>query len=263
MNRTWILPNLILISALCLPGCGAKSTDSEVETLQPEAIEEEEIEEESGGMEIVGLTGSLSRDEVVMVMNDMGIMKLEMCLNWIYTKRDYMFGDVEFLFTVKPNGKTQEVKITQSDLGDYELEKCLVKKLQFTKFPKPKGGGTEVTYSFAIDPPKGTRKPDLIGSTIVKNALEEFKDPMKECTGTKLKGLKLILYLGETYSEEVEVPGKKNKFKTMDFCHVLALGGTPPEGSNEDSIKCILDAAKSWKVPLDAGTYVRKGTVEY
>jgi hypothetical protein len=97
----------------------------------------------------------------------------------------------------------------------------------------------------------------------VKAALAEFEGQMKECAGGSLEGLKLVLYLGETYSEEVEVPGKKSKIETRDFCHVLALGGMAPEGAAEDAMQCILDASKSWKVPLDAGTYVSKTSITY
>lgn len=252
---------LTLTSTLIFAGCGGKSADTEAEEPQPVLVQEEKEKDER--MQIEGLTGSLSLDEVQMVMNNMGIMKIEMCLKWIYTRRDYIFGDVEFLFTVKPDGKVQEVKITRSEIGDYELEKCLTKKFSYTKFPKPKGGGTEVTYSFTIDLPAGTREPESIPSTMVKNALNKFKGQIEECTGTSMKGLKLIMYLGETYSEEVKVAGKKKKTKEMDFCHVITLGGSAPEGADEDAIQCILDASKSWKVPLDAGTYVSRISVEY
>ena len=217
-------------------------------------------------MQVVGLTGSLPKNEVEMVMNDSGIMKLEMCLGWIYTKRDYIFGEIKVHFEVLPTGKIRKVDFASSTIGDLEFEKCLVKKFSYIKFPKPKGGGTEVDYSYTIDVPTGTREPDSIASPMVEKALEEFKGDMKGCVGKSLRGLTLIAYLGETYSEETVVPGKKKKKKKLvekDFCHVLALSGTLPEGADEDAMQCILNASKSWKIPLDAGTYVSKGKVSY
>jgi hypothetical protein len=263
MRTPITLRGLFLTCLFLLLACGGRKGD--VEVAEPETAPEVEEEEDDGGMQIEGLTGSLSMDEVRMVMNEGGIMKIEMCLNWIYTKRDYSFGEVEFLFRVKSDGKVDNVKILHSELGDYELEKCLIKKLSYTRFPKPKGGATEVTYSFTIDLPSGTRAPDSISSGMTRTALEEYEDDIKDCMGgTGIEGLNLIMYLGESYSEEVEVPGKKkNKTKTMDFCHVLAVGGVLPEGAPEDAMQCIFDASKGWKVPMDAGTYVSKVSITF
>jgi hypothetical protein len=263
MSTRNTLRGLFLGGLLLLLACGGKKGETEV--TEPEEVPEVEAEEAEGGMEIEGLTGSLSMDEVRLVMNEGGIMKIEMCLNWIYTKRDYSSGEVEFLFRVKSDGKVDDVKILRSELGDYELEKCLVKKLSYTRFPKPKGGATEVTYSFTIDLPSGTRAPESLSQGQVKTALDEYRGEIKECMGGMgLDGLNLILYLGETYSEEVEVPGKKkNKTVTMDFCHVLTLGGVLPDGAPEDAMQCIFNASRGWKVPVDAGTYVSKVSVTF
>ncbi len=263
MSARNILRGLFPTLLFLLLACGGKKGEAEV--AEPEVAPEVDEEEDDGSMQIEGLTGSLSMDEVRMVMNEAGIMKIEMCLNWIYTKRDYTAGEVEFLFRVKSDGKVDAVKITRSELGDYELEKCLIKKLSYTRFPKPKGGATEVTYSFTIDLPSGTRAPEPLSSGLTRTALEEYEDEIRECMGgMKLEGLRLIMYLGETYSEEVEVPGKKkNKTKTMDFCHVLTVGGEIPEGAPEDAMSCIFNASKGWKVPIDAGTYVSKVSVTF
>ena len=263
MKTPAILIHLFL--AAILIGCGAKTSETAVEE-KPAPAPVVETKEEEESMQVVGLTGSLPKDEVEMVMNESGIMKLEMCLEWIYTKRDYIFGEIKFHFEVLPTGKIKKVDIA-STIGDHEFEKCLVKKFSYIKFPKPKGGGTEVNYPYAIDVPTGTREPDSIASPVVEKALDEFKGDIKGCLGTKLSGLTLIAYFGETYTEEVTVPGKKKKKKKklveMDFCHALALSGTLPEGANEDAMQCILDASKSWKIPLNAGTYVSKGKVSY
>lgn len=252
---------LAAAAALILGGCGGRK--EAVEAQEPQPVVEETEEEESGGMQIEGLTGSLGIDEVKAVMNDSGIMKLEMCLNWIYGKRDYTSGEVEFKFAVKSDGHVQAVSIVQSQLGDYELEKCLLKKLSTTRFPKPKGGATEVNYSFTIDLPEGTRKPDVMPGSMVKDAFAEFEDEIRACTGAPLEGTKLIVYLGESFEEDVEVTGKKNKTKTMTFCRITSLGGMLPEGCSADAMQCIFDASQTWKIPFDPGTYVTKVTLEY
>ncbi|MFH1436564.1 MAG: AgmX/PglI C-terminal domain-containing protein [Pseudomonadota bacterium] len=247
-----------------LIGCGAGTPEIPVEE-KPAPAPVAETDEEEESMQVVGLTGSLARDEVEMVMNDSGIMKMELCLEWIYTRRDYIFGEVKFHFEVLPTGKVGKVEIASSTIGDLEFEKCLIKKFSYLKFPKPKGGATDVDYSYTIDVPKGTREPDSIASPMVDKALEEFKGDMKDCVGKSLGGLTIIAYLGEAYSEEIEVPGKKKKKKLveMEFCHALALSGTLPEGADEDAMQCILNASKSWKIPLNPGTYVSKGKVSY
>ncbi len=253
---------LVMAAFLLLQGCGSRKSEEPAQAPKaPAPVEEEKTD--TAGMAIEGLTGSLSHDEVVMVMDQDGVMKLEMCLNWIYTRRDFMFGEVEFLFKVRSDGTVAEVRFTRSEVGDFELEKCLLKKMSYIKFPHPKGGATEVTYSFTLDLPSGTRKPDSISSGGAKEALADFEGQMKDCTGGSLEGLELVLYLGETYSEEVEVPGKKKKTETRDFCRVLALGGIAPDGASEGAIQCIMEASKGWKVPLDAGTYVSKTSVSY
>lgn len=246
-------------------GCGGKNKNEQTATLPPPKIAEEEEKNDASGMQVQGLTGSLGRDEVEMVMTQEGMMKVQMCLEWIYTKRDFVYGKVDILFQVAPDGKTSKVTFKNSDIGDYELEKCLQNRLGFLKFPKPKGGATEVNYSFTIDPQSENQKVSEMNSRIAMNALEEFRNEISECTGGKMNGLKLVFYFGETFTEEVENDSgsKKKKTEKKTFSHVLSVGGIAVEGSPDDAIECIFNASKGWKVPLNAGNYISKAVIQF
>jgi len=251
-----MIRNALALSCALLLSCGPKPPPQEPEP-EPETDPEPETQP-ADELQVVGLTGSLSQSEVNGTMESKAIPAFNLCFQYYLEENEFLFGDLKLGLKVQPSGKVSEVTLVHSSYGDYELEQCFVGKSKFLKFPKPHGGGTEVTYDFSTDVLPGVQSPEE-GSTIkLKNALAPFQSEIKKCLGGKNAGYSVTFYLGDSMSEEVE--NEKGKLVTKTLSRVLTLGGHGPDGSR-DGLECLFDASKSWKLAMDVDG-VRKVTLE-
>lgn len=90
------------------------------------------------GMAVDGLLGTLNDDEVFGVMNQ-HMAGFNNCFD--RTEGSFVAGEVQLSFEVAPNGRVASVHVSESDLGSWRVEDCLVQTASFLEFPRPDGGG--------------------------------------------------------------------------------------------------------------------------
>ena len=59
-------------------------------------------------------------------------------------------GEVVLKWTITPEGKTDGITVTDSTLGNAEVEACLTRVMKRVRFAKPEGEGCTVTYPVTL-----------------------------------------------------------------------------------------------------------------
>lgn len=90
------------------------------------------------GMAVSGLLGTLNDDQVFMVMNE-HMAGFNNCFS--RAEGSFVAGEVQLSFEVAPTGRVSSVHVSESDLGSWKVEDCLVQTASFLEFPRPDGGG--------------------------------------------------------------------------------------------------------------------------
>lgn len=109
----------------------------------------------------ISLGGMLTSDGV-----DRGVIQsvikrhlpqIRYCYEKVLIRSPTLFGKVATRFVIASNGQVQSAEITESTLGDAEVERCVVAKIQTWRFPRPRGEGIVVVrYPFVF-----TTSPDV------------------------------------------------------------------------------------------------------
>lgn len=148
---------------------------------------------DSNAMQIQGTLGELDAGQVERLLQEQrGAMRR--CYDEAATNLHYLGGRLELKVQVAPSGQPKAVTVTESSLGNFEVERCLVSVLSKLRFPQPKGGDGEVTYPFeaAARTPVGSWQGARITAAVAKK-----RGAMKSCPGfAKASGLRATLYVG-------------------------------------------------------------------
>jgi hypothetical protein len=140
---------------LALSGCGG----GDKPVAAPEPVEDtggrrrappDDDDDRDDGVEIEGLRGHLERGEI-----EAGVSPhhddLSRCFTARVGKRRFLGGQVELKWRVARDGSVKQVAVTSSDLGAWEVEKCLLEVGRSMRFAKPTGG--EAEFSLPLDFP--------------------------------------------------------------------------------------------------------------
>lgn len=148
---------------------------------------------DSNTMQVQGTLGELDAGQVERLLQEQrGAMRK--CYDETAASLHYLGGRLELKVQVAPSGQPKAVTVTDSSLGSFEVERCLVGVLSKLKFPQPKGGDGEVTYPFeaAARTPVGSWHGARIAAAVGKK-----KAGLKGCPGfAKATGLRTTLYVG-------------------------------------------------------------------
>lgn len=92
--------------------------------------------------------GSLDRELVRRVIQDHK-GQIRACFESLLNQHPELGGKVQTQFTIGPEGRVLESKVTQSSTGSQELDRCVASRVRLWQFPRPKGGGiVVVSYPF-------------------------------------------------------------------------------------------------------------------
>ncbi|MCB9654498.1 MAG: TonB family protein [Deltaproteobacteria bacterium] len=92
--------------------------------------------------------GSLDKEIIRRVIKQ-HIAQIRYCYEKELVRAPGLFGKVATKFVISADGGVQSADVTESTLGNAEVERCVVAKIRTWRFPKPKGGGIVVVkYPF-------------------------------------------------------------------------------------------------------------------
>ena len=147
-------------------GCGGPSSEPEAPKSEPSSqpakdddapsfrrarTPDIDNDDDDDGLEVEGLRGRLDTYDIQEGMRPHA-GKLQRCYTDYAGRRRYVGGDIELGFVVERDGTVKSVHVTQSDLGAWPVEKCMLEVCRQMRFPKPKGNAAaefSVPLSFA------------------------------------------------------------------------------------------------------------------
>ena len=100
-------------------------------------------------MAIQATQGSLDREDVAGAV-DPHFDKLVRCYDSAEPARDFASGQVTLRFVIGLDGKSTLVHVRSSDLGSWEVERCLVAEAARIRFPRPQGYGV-ATIEYSLE----------------------------------------------------------------------------------------------------------------
>ena len=111
------------------------------------------------GMQVSGsgLVGQLDAPACEKVLRE-AAPEVKKCYEEAASRLFYLGGRLTAKLTIGASGQPRTVALTQSTVGSYEVERCIVTALGKLHFPPPKGGDGELTYpvEFAAKTPVGS-----------------------------------------------------------------------------------------------------------
>jgi hypothetical protein len=113
--------------------------------------------DDKDGMTIERTKGALDQRDVDRVL-DRQVQSLTPCYEQAGAAQKYAGGDVKLRFFVTRLGEVSNVLVTSSDVGNFEVERCLVTEGRRLKFPPPDGDrATDFEYTLRFQPSGGSR----------------------------------------------------------------------------------------------------------
>ncbi len=117
-------------------GDGGERTPGERRSAVPDIDDDDDDDE---GMEIEGLRGTISHSDI-----KAGIAPHSQAIGACHTgktrKRRFVGGHIDLAFVINRDGSVKSVTIKQSDLGAWDIERCLLELAGSMEFGRPKGG---------------------------------------------------------------------------------------------------------------------------
>jgi hypothetical protein len=146
-----------------LIGCGGKTAPPPEEPAAPAPkhvtrvpIETTADDEPEDGVTFTRTKGSLSPESIQAALAPHNQAMME-CYTQNVGKRRWLGGHVVLHWDIKADGTVASVKMAESNLGAWPVERCLVDVAWSATFEKPKGGDADFTLPLDFQPPSGTK----------------------------------------------------------------------------------------------------------
>jgi hypothetical protein len=210
--------------------------------VQPVVVEESHAEREARADQKVavrGIEGSMSSYDVRMTMEKRAV-EFGACHEPRARRVPRLSGNIEFAIRVLADGNVSEVLVRNSDVGDRQLERCLVQVIQGTPFPRPNGGDANVSWNMILAPGRPGKDPeqwevDRIERVLAKNA----PDLLEACEVPNRGSFLMTAYVN-----------RRGKVITAG---VSSRGDEAPE-----LLDCLAQGLRSWRMPKARKTPLAK-----
>jgi hypothetical protein len=227
-----------LCVALLASACGGGDGESETVAEDQTTGGGERPREVDDGLEVEGLMGSLSTDEVNGTLQPR-MQRFARCFSDRYGSLDIVGGRVRFSFRVAVDGSVRWVYPSESTIGDRQTERCLLDVAGSTRFPQPRGGEAEFSFPIEFDPPGDVRPPFNWEPERTEELVAENGAGVLSQCGAR----------GPVSVTAYVAPGGA----------VLAAGASVADQSMAEVLDCVSDAVRAWSMP-DPGSYPAKVT---
>lgn len=141
----------VILLAACGGGSAPPPAKAEPQPLQRTRIPIEEPEEDEGPQDGVAIQSTKGRMDMSTI--EAGIEPHKSTLSDCYMsrvgKRKWLGGRVSLHWEINKGGEITAVKLAESDLGSWAIEKCLLETARAASFGKPVGGDAD--FSIPLD----------------------------------------------------------------------------------------------------------------
>jgi TonB family protein len=214
-------------------------------------VETDKDDEAQDGVTFVHKRGQMAQDTIEAGLQPHA-QELTDCYMTKVGRRRWLGGHVVLHWNVKADGTVSSVKLSESDLGNWDIEKCLLETARTATFGKPVGGDADFTVPLDFsargnaqvwDEDKSLR---AIGGQLAKldacpdaKAMKAAKKPM-----TRPVNVTVTLYVGP-----------HGKTQSVGF-------SSPNTEITDDWMECAAKAATTWRLPDPRGQ-VAKLAIRY
>ena len=154
---------------------------------------EEEDEDDGDELEVEGLSGHLDPYDI-----ERGIAPhseaLADCYHARVRRMRYVDGKVEMTYKVGRDGTVKSVYLSQSDLGAWPIESCLLQIARGMRFSKPRGRG-DADFTIPLDFTSGRSRARWLGEEASLAEVDEYLAQLDECEGGA-GTVSITLYVG-------------------------------------------------------------------
>ncbi len=248
-------------------GCGSSpkqvAPPTEISPAKPTRVQIEDDSEPTEGVTFVNQKGRM--DEAVI---EAGLQPHTAALTDCYMtrvgKRRWLGGSVQIHWDINAEGEVTAVKLTESDLGAWPIEKCLLEVARAATFGKPAGGDADfmvpLTFSAkgAAQPWDETAGLRAVGGQLIK--LDACLDPKKKPADKKPVDKKKpkVARIKAPPPEDVTITvyvGPGGAAQSVGFASEKSV-------LDDDWADCAEKAAMAWRLPDPRGQ-VAKLAVKY
>jgi hypothetical protein len=151
-------------------------------------------------------------------------------------------GMITYAIRVNHQGAVKYAFAKDSELGDREIERCMLNLIRKATFPTPEGGDDGVIEKPITFPDREERPPEDWTSDKVLPAVGKLKAKLQKCRAGHAGTFHATLI--------VERSGK-----------VMSAGVAAPDDKGEEAIDCMADLLKTLKLP-SPGSWPARVSVE-
>lgn len=183
------------------------------------------------GVRVKGLEGTLNKDDVHQTM-DARAPAFDVCIKEVRRRHRWVNGKIRFDFAIDGQGRVEEARPVESDIGHLDLERCLTRVVAETQFPKP-AGRARARFSWDMQVQGvyagGTEllEPDVMDKVLARKASKLFK--------------------------ECEVRRRRYRFQVTLYVanngRILSMGAIPTRSVEDEKLDCVREEIAAWRLP--------------
>lgn len=97
------------------------------------------------GLHVTGALGSLDEEAVEAAFRE-HVPAIDRCYQDVTARIWYLSGKLTLKLRVAEDGRVRSAAVSESTVGNYQVERCAVQVAQRVSLPRPRGGEAEVTF---------------------------------------------------------------------------------------------------------------------
>jgi hypothetical protein len=228
-------------SVLCALGCASllaacgKQAAPSSPAAAASGAEAAPAAQEQDELGVTGLRGTLSQSEIQNALEPR-MLKFARCVQQRSQQLAWISGRVALEFHVALDGSVGSVYPRESNLGDREAERCIVALAQATRFPAPRGGEADFSWSLEMPLDDDVREPVVLAAEDVAAVIAQNRPLIDSTCGVG----------NYTVTAYLDPSGK-----------VAAAGAAAADGPSALNLDCVTEAIEAF-VFASPGSYVAK-----
>jgi hypothetical protein len=234
---------IILIYAalgFCAAGCGGSANKAQANVVSLEDYETSTYTVEAGNSQVEGLLGNVTQDEIERVFSNHRNALIR-CYENAIEDLEEIEGELRFQVEVASDGTVNTVFMSESDLGSFETERCMVNLVKGFEFRRVPGGLAVIYYPLILEAPYD--HPEFVNwpQSKIDDVVSEHREEVERCLGGR-SGVHLTLYIG--------MGGV-----------VHSAGASAETLEAYSAVECLSNAARSWTF-ADPGSKIVKARID-